>query len=161
MSKESEFLDYIDSIKRKEQQKEEEEKIKQWKKEWRETTYAGMIIALVERSGAAGFFEAIADALEGGEDRASFYAIKIIYRVGIITSCIMFVFVIGYIFKMLFGDEIVIEQEVVVVEEITRSQYEAEQREKKKRGEKVDDEPLPVVKKKQSTNVRQRRGKRD
>ncbi len=160
MSKEnSEFLDYVDSIKRKEQEKEELEKILQWKKEWRETTYAGMIIAFVERTGTTGFFEAIADALEGGEDTASFYAIKIIYRVGIITSCIMFVYIIGYMFKMLFGDELVIEQEVVIVEEITRSQYEAEQRLKNKRGEKVD-ETIPIVKKKQS-KVRQRRGKRD
>ena len=160
MSKEhSEFLDYVDSIKRKEQEKEELETILQWKKEWRETTYAGMIIAFVERTGTTGFFEAIADALEGGEDTTSFYAIKIIYRVGIITSCIMFVYIIGYMFKMLFGDELVIEQEVVIVEEITRSQYEAEQRLKKKRGEKVD-ETIPIVKKKQS-KVRQRRGKRD
>ena len=71
----------------------------------------------------------------------------------------MFVYIIGYMFKMLFGDELVIEQEVVIVEEITRSQYEAEQRLKKKRGEKVD-ETIPIVKKKQS-KVRQRRGKRD
>ena len=117
-----------------------------------------MLFAFVERSGMARFFEAIADSLEGGEDRASFYAIKIIYRVGIITSAIMFVFVVGYIFKMLFGNEIVIEQEVVLVEEITRSQYEAEQREKKKRGEKVD-ETIPTVKK--QSQVKQRRGKRD
>ena len=157
-SENNEFLDYVDSVNRKEKEKEEWEKTLQWKKEWRETTYAGMIIAFVERSGAARFFEAIADSLEGGEDTASFYAIKIVYRVGIITSCIMFVFILGYIFKMMFGDEIVIEQEVVIVEEITRSQYEAEQREKKMRGEKVD-ETIPTVKK--QSKVRQRRGKRD
>ncbi|KAL7501157.1 hypothetical protein ACHAWT_011018 [Skeletonema menzelii] len=157
-SENNEFLDYVDSVNRKEKEKEEWEKTLQWKKEWRETTYAGMIIAFVERSDAARFFEAIADSLEGGEDTASFYAIKIVYRVGIITSCIMFVFILGYIFKMLFGDEIVIEQEVVLVEEITRSQYEAEQREKKMRGEKVD-ETIPTVKK--QSKVRQRRGKRD
>ena len=154
----NEFLDYVDSVKRKEQEKEDWERTLQLKKEWRETTYAGMLFAFVERSGMAKFFEAIADSLEGGEDRASFYAIKIIYRVGIITSAIMFVFVVGYIFKMLLGDEIVIEQEVVIVEEITRSQYEAEQREKKKRGEKVD-ETIPTVKK--QSQVKQRRGKRD
>ena len=155
----AEFLDYIDGIKRKEQEKEEWERTLQWKKEWRETTYAGMLIALVERTGTARFFEAIASSLEGGEDRASFYAIKIIYRVGMITSCIMFVFILGYVFKMLFGDEIVIEQEVVLVEEITRSQYEAELREKKERGEVVD-ETIPISVKKQS-KARQRRGKRD
>ena len=155
----AEFLDYIDSVNRKEQEKEDWEKTLQWKKEWRETTYAGMLIALVERTGATGFFEAIADSLEGGEDTASFYAIKIIYRVGMITSCIMFVYIIGFMFKMFFGDEIVIEQEVVIVEEISRSQYEAEQRQKKMRGETVD-ENIPIVKKTQS-KTRQRRGKRD
>jgi NADH:ubiquinone oxidoreductase subunit 5 (subunit L)/multisubunit Na+/H+ antiporter MnhA subunit len=160
MPKESaEFLDYVDSVRRKEQEKEDWERILKSKQEWRETTYAGMLIALVERTGAAGFFEAIANSLEGGEDSVSFYAVKIIYRIGIITSCIMFVYILGYIFKMLFGDELVIEQEVVIVEEIPRSQYEAEQREKKKRGENVDVN-IPSVKKKQS-KARQRRGKRD
>jgi len=160
MSKESaEFLDYVDSVRRKEQEKDDWERISKSKQEWRETTYAGMLIALVERTGAAGFFEAIGNSLEGGDDRASFYAVKIIYRIGIITSCIMFVYVLGYIFKVFFGDEIVIEQEVVIVEKISRSQYEAEQRENKKRGEIVD-ENMPSVREKKSKAI-QRRGKRD
>ena len=155
----AEFLDYIDSVKRKEREKEEWEKVLLEKQRWRETTYAGMLIALVERTGTAGFFEAIANSLEGGDDRASFYFIKIIYRIGMITSCVMFVYIMGHFFKMMFGEELVIEQEVVLVEEITRSQYEAEQRQKLK-GEDTSDEIIPKSSSKQS-QARQRRGKRD
>lgn len=86
-SKESaaEFLDYVDNVKRKEKEKEDLEEVMRWKQEWRKTTYAGMLIALVERTGAADFFESIGNSLEGGEDRAAYYAVKIIYRIGMIT----------------------------------------------------------------------------
>ena len=162
-SKESaaaEFLDYVDNVKLKEEEKESLEEVMRWKQEWRKTTYAGMLIALVERMGAADFFESIGNSLEGGEDRAAYYAVKIIYRIGMITASIMFVFLLGYLMKMFIGEELVIEQEVVIVEEVTRSQYEAEQREKEKKG--IVDESVPITKTKSSTTtIRKRRGKRD
>jgi len=161
-SKESaaEFLDYVDNVKRKEKEKENLEEVMRWKQEWRKTTYAGMLIALVERTGAADFFESIGNSLEGGDDRAAYYAVKIIYRVGMITASILFVFLLGKIMKMFIGEELVIEQEVVIVEEVTRSQYEAEQREKEKKG--IVDESVPITKTRSSTTTtRKRRGKRD
>lgn len=161
-SKESaaEFLDYVDNVKRKEKEKEALEEVMRWKQEWRKTTYAGMLIALVERMGAADFFESIGNSLEGGDDRAAYYAVKIIYRIGMITASIMFVFLLGYLMKMFIGEELVIEQEVVIVEEVTRSQYEAEQREKEKKG--IVDESVPITKTRSSTaTTRKRRGKRD
>ena len=161
-SKESaaEFLDYVDNVKRKEKEKDNLEEVMRWKQEWRKTTYAGMLIALVERTGAADFFESIGNSLEGGDDRAAYYAVKIIYRVGMITASILFVFLLGKIMKMFIGEELVIEQEVVIVEEVTRSQYEAEQREKEKKG--IVDESVPITKTKSSTTTtRKRRGKRD
>ena len=163
-SKESaaEFLDYVDNVKRKKEEKEALEEVMRWKQEWRKTTYAGMLIALVERMGAADFFESIGNSLEGGDDRAAYYAVKIIYRIGMITASIMFVFFLGYLMKMFIGEELVIEQEVVIIEEVTRSQYEAEQREKEKKGI-VDDESVPITKTRSSTTTttRRRRGKRD
>ena len=161
-SKESaaEFLDYVDNAKRKKEEKESLEEVMRWKQEWRKTTYAGMLIALVERMGAADFFESIGNSLEGGDDRAAYYAVKIIYRIGMITASIMFVFLLGYLMKMFIGEELVIEQEVVIVEEVTRSQYEAEQREKEKKG--IVDESVPITKTRSSTTTtRKRRGKRD
>ncbi len=161
-SKESaEFLDYVDNVKRKEKEKEALEEVMRWKQEWRKTTYAGMLMALVERMGAADFFESIGNSLEGGEDRAAYYAVKIIYRIGMITASIMFVFLLGYLMKMFIGEELVIEQEVVIIEEVTRSQYEAEQREKEKKG--IVDESVPITKTRSSTTTttRRRRGKRD
>ena len=44
----AEFLDYVDSVKRKEEEKEAWERGMKLKQEWRETTYAGMLIALVD-----------------------------------------------------------------------------------------------------------------
>ena len=161
-SKESadEFLDYVDNVKRKEEEKDALEEVMRWKQEWRKTTYAGMLMALVERMGAADFFESIGNSLEGGEDRAAYYAVKIVYRIGMITASIMFVFLIGYLMKMFIGEELVIEQEVVIIEEVTRSQYEAEQREKEKKG--IVDESVPITKTRSSTTTtRRRRGKRD
>lgn len=134
--KEADFIDYVDNVKRKERAQENQARAAQLRREWRETTWAGMLIALVERVGAASFFEAIGNSFEAGEDSASFYVTRLIYKIGLISASIIFVYMLGWIMRMITGEEIVVEQEVVLVEEVTRSQVEAEERaarEKKKK----------------------------
>mmetsp|Transcript_7216 Transcript_7216/g.15603 ORF Transcript_7216/g.15603 Transcript_7216/m.15603 type:complete len:140 (+) Transcript_7216:241-660(+) len=124
----ADFIDYIDSIKRKEKVEKTEALAAKQRKIWRETTWAGMLIASVEKIGAAPFFGAIGNSFKEGESSTSFYLASLLYKIGIITSGILSVYIIGMVMKMVVGEEIVIEQEVVIVEEVTRSQVEAEER---------------------------------
>ena len=122
------FLDYVDSAKRKERIAEREARAAQLRQEWRETTWAGGLINIIEKIGIAHFFLAIGDSFEDGEDSTSFYLTSLLYKIGIITAGIFFVYILGWIMRMITGDEIVMEQEVVIREEVTRAQVEAEER---------------------------------
>mmetsp|Transcript_50686 Transcript_50686/g.108005 ORF Transcript_50686/g.108005 Transcript_50686/m.108005 type:complete len:161 (+) Transcript_50686:150-632(+) len=141
--KEADFVNYLESVKRKERVEKNEAFAAKQRKEWRETTWAGMLIATVERIGAASFFEAIGNSFEEGETSTSFYLTSLLYKIGLITSSIIFVYMLGWIVRMITGEEIVVEQEVVIVEEVTRSQVEAEERAARKNsnkdGQYVDD----------------------
>mmetsp|Transcript_20169 Transcript_20169/g.43816 ORF Transcript_20169/g.43816 Transcript_20169/m.43816 type:complete len:153 (-) Transcript_20169:121-579(-) len=141
--KEADFVDYLDSIKRKDWILANEARAAQLRKEWRETTWAGMLTAAVESIGAAPFFLAIGNSFEEGEDSNSFYLTSLLYKIGIITSSIISVYMVGWMMRMITGDEIVVEREVVIVEEVTRSQVKAEKRraareKRKKQGEGGD-----------------------
>mmetsp|Transcript_24427 Transcript_24427/g.58948 ORF Transcript_24427/g.58948 Transcript_24427/m.58948 type:complete len:157 (+) Transcript_24427:55-525(+) len=148
---EADFFDYLGSVKRRERAEENETRAARQRKEWRETTWAGMLIATVERIGAAPFFAAIGNSFEKGEDSASFYLTSLLYKIGLISSSIISVYLLGWIMRMIMGEEILVEQEVVIVEEVTRSQVETEERaardKSKKEGGAVD-------------GTRKRRGKR-
>ncbi|KAL9183728.1 hypothetical protein ACHAXT_004584 [Thalassiosira profunda] len=122
---ESDFVDYIDSLKRKEQAEQHRARVAQLRQEWRETTWAGYLIWTVESLGIAGFFEAIGNSFEKGEDSASYHATRLVYKIGIIAAGIIGVYVVGWIVRMITGEEFVVEQEVVIVEEVTRAQAEA------------------------------------
>lgn len=137
--KEADFFDYLGSVKRKERAEENEARAAQLRKEWRETTWAGMLIAAVERIGAAPFFVAIGTSFEKGEDSASFYLTSLLYKIGLISSSIIGVYLLGWIMRMITGEEILVEQEVVIVEEVTRSQVEAEERAAREKSKKEGD----------------------
>ena len=122
------FLDYVDSAKRKERIAEREARAAQLRQEWRETTWAGGLINIIEKAGIANFFLAIGNSFEEGEDSTSFFLTSLLYKIGIITGGIFFVYILGWIMRMITGDEIVMEQEVVIREEVTRAQVEAEER---------------------------------
>jgi len=122
------FLDYVDSAKRKERMAEREARAAQLRQEWRETTWAGGLINIIEKIGISNFFLAIGNSFEEGEDSTSFYLTSLLYKIGIITAGIFFVYILGWIMRMITGDEIVMEQEVVIREEVTRAQVEAEER---------------------------------
>ena len=126
--KSEDFVDYIDSLKRKEQLQKKEALAATLRQEWRETTWAGALIASVEGLGIANFFQAIGESFAEGEDSTSFYLTGILYKIGVITASTLSVYVLGWIVRQITGDEIVVEQEVVIVEEITRSQVESEER---------------------------------
>ena len=126
--KESDFFDYVDSVKRKERIQEREAFAAQQRKVWRETTWAGMIINTVEKLGIASFFTAIGNSFENGEDSTGFYLTSLVYKIGIITISILGVYLLGWFMSLLTGNEIIVEQEVVIREEVTRAQVEAEER---------------------------------
>lgn len=126
--KESDFFDYVDSVKRKERIQEREAFAAQQRKVWRETTWAGMIINTVEKLGIASFFTAIGNSFENGEESTSFYLTSLVYKIGIITISILSVYLLGWFMSLLTGNEIIVEQEVVIREEVTRAQVEAEER---------------------------------
>ena len=130
--KESDFFDYVDSVKRKERIQEREAFAAQQRKVWRETTWAGMIINTVEKLGIASFFTAIGNSFENGEDSTGFYLTSLVYKIGIITISILGVYLLGWFMSLLTGNEIIVEQEVVIREEVTRAQVEAEERAKAK-----------------------------
>lgn len=162
--KDADFLNYVDSVKRKETLKENEALAAQLRQEWRETTWAGGLILLVEKAGLANFFLSIGESFEGGQDTTSFYLSSLIYRIGTIVASILFVYAMGRIFNAVVGEEIVINQEIVIVEEVTRAQVEEEERlarEKlngdENKGDK--DEVVPTNKSDGTTKTR-RRGKR-
>mmetsp|Transcript_28072 Transcript_28072/g.57672 ORF Transcript_28072/g.57672 Transcript_28072/m.57672 type:complete len:134 (-) Transcript_28072:1822-2223(-) len=100
------------------------------------------------------FFAAVGNSFHEGDDSSSYYATKIVYKIGTIMGYIFFVYLLGRLLKMITGEEIVIEQEIVVVEEVTKSQLEAEER---KQGNPVND---GGTLKKSNGSARQRRGKR-
>lgn len=158
--KEDDFIDYLDSIKRKERVENNEALAAKQRKKWRETTWAGMLVATVERIGAAPFFEAIGNSFEEGETSTSFYLTSLLYKIGLITSSIIFVYMIGWIMRMIMGEEIVVEQEVVIVEEVTRSQVEAEERAAREKLKK-EGKPLNDVPSKGHASVRNRKSKRE
>ena len=160
--KEADFLDYIDTLQQKEERQNNEELAAKLRKEWRETTWAGAIIVAVEKIGASNFFAAIGNSFQEGEDATSFYVTKTLYKIGEIVACIIFVYMVGRILRMIMGDEIVIEQEVVIVEEVTRSQVEAEERAARERSGEGGGEGGVVPTKSEETSTRQRRrGKRE
>ena len=130
--KESDFFDYVDSVKRKERIQEREAFAAQQRKVWRETTWAGMIINTVEKLGIASFFTAIGNSFENGEESTGFYLTSLVYKIGIITISILSVYLLGWFMSLLTGNEIIVEQEVVIREEVTRAQVEAEERAKAK-----------------------------
>ena len=130
--KESDFFDYVDSVKRKERIQEREAFAAQQRKVWRETTWAGMIINTVEKLGIASFFTAIGNSFENGEQSTSFFLTSLVYKIGIITISILGVYLLGWFMSLLTGNEIIVEQEVVIREEVTRAQVEAEERAKAK-----------------------------
>ena len=130
--KESDFFDYVDSVKRKERIQEREAFAAQQRKVWRETTWAGMIINTVEKLGIASFFTAIGNSFENGEESTGFYLTSLVYKIGIITISILGVYLLGWFMSLLTGNEIIVEQEVVIREEVTRAQVEAEERAKAK-----------------------------
>ena len=130
--KESDFFDYVDSVKRKERIQEREAFAAQQRKVWRETTWAGMIINTVEKLGIASFFTAIGNSFENGEESTGFYLTSLVYKIGIITISILCVYLLGWFMSLLTGNEIIVEQEVVIREEVTRAQVEAEERAKAK-----------------------------
>ena len=130
--KESDFFDYVDSVKRKERIQEREAFAAQHGKVWRETTWAGMIINTVEKLGIASFFTAIGNSFENGEESTGFYLTSLVYKIGIITISILGVYLLGWFMSLLTGNEIIVEQEVVIREEVTRAQVEAEERAKAK-----------------------------
>ena len=118
----ADFLDYIDALQKEERIQQHEALAAQLRKQWRETTWAGALIATIERIGADRFFYAVGSSFEGGQDTASFWLTGLLYKIGYIASAIFFVYVIGKVLKVVMGEEIVIEQEIVIVEEVTRSQ---------------------------------------
>lgn len=128
MAGDDDLLDYIDGLKRKERASEREAFAAKQRQQWRETTYAGYLIHTVERIGAAPFFLAIARSFEGGEGSTSWFLTSLLYKIAMITACVAFVYLLGWIMRQITGDEIVIEKEVRIVEEVTRSQVEAEER---------------------------------
>lgn len=130
--KESDFFDYVDSVKRKERIQEREAFAAQQRKVWRETTWAGMIINTVEKLGIASFFTAIGNSFENGEESTGFYLTSLVYKIGVITISILAVYLLGWFMSLLTGNEIIVEQEVVIREEVTRAQVEAEERAKAK-----------------------------
>ena len=130
--KESDFFDYVDSVKRKERIQEREAFAAQQRKVWRETTWAGMIINTVEKLGIASFFTAIGNSFENGEESTGFYLTSLVYKIGIITISILGVYLLGWFMSLLTGNEIIVEHEVVIREEVTRAQVEAEERAKAK-----------------------------
>ncbi|KAL7472619.1 hypothetical protein ACHAXS_014195 [Conticribra weissflogii] len=149
--KEADFLDYIESLTKKEQREKNEARAARLRQEWRESTWAGATIAFVERIGAADFFAAVGNSFQGGDDSSSYYATKIVYKVGTIVGYIFFVYLLGRLLKMITGEEIVIEQEIVIVEEVTKSQLQAEERERRETANEM---------KKTEGSARHRRGKR-
>jgi len=152
--KEADFLDYIETLTKKDKREKHAARAARLRQEWRETTWAGATIAFVERIGAADFFAAVGNSFHEGDDSSSYYATKIVYKIGTIMGYIFFVYLLGRLLKMITGEEIVIEQEIVVVEEVTKSQLEAEER---KQGNPVND---GGTLKKSNGSARQRRGKR-
>ena len=131
--KDADFFDYVDSVKRKEMREQRKAEAQRLRQEWWETTWAGSLINIVEKLHIASFFTAIGNSFEKGEDSTSFYITSLVYKIGIISASIIAVYLIGWFTRLLTGDEIILDEEVVIVEKVTKSQVEAEERAKAKK----------------------------
>ena len=61
---------------------EREARAAQLRQEWRETTWAGGLINIIEKIGISNFFLAIGNSFEDGEDSTSFYLTSLLYKIG-------------------------------------------------------------------------------
>lgn len=156
---EADFVDYVDSLQRSERIKAQEARGAEMREDWRRTTWAGALIATVERVGLAPFFESVGNSFEGGADvSTTYYATSLFARIASIAAGILGVYAIGRLMKMIMGDEIVVEQEIVIVEKITKAEAEALAGFKasdEKSGASDDEVPI----KEKDAKVKNRRGK--
>mmetsp|Transcript_15502 Transcript_15502/g.24138 ORF Transcript_15502/g.24138 Transcript_15502/m.24138 type:complete len:151 (-) Transcript_15502:2356-2808(-) len=107
---------------------------------WRQTTWAGWLTTIILGLTELPFFQAISSALEDQKQGKSGAALLLtnFVRLSIIFAVILAFYVAGKILQKIIGEDIEVHEEVIITHEISRSQYEKEQKE----GIQKEDQPV-------------------
>ena len=92
--------------------------------EWLQTSWGGWAVRTLRSLADNSFFHAIADSLRNEDDGKDATAILITNgaRLAVILAMILMALAIGKLLQMIIGEDIVVEQEVIVEEEVHRSE---------------------------------------
>lgn len=92
---------------------------------WKETTWQGKIVSMVQAVGEhfRPFFLAVADALQ---EETSSRAIGHVVRLIIVVVGVLALYVVANLIQTVIGKEIIIEQEIIIIEEVRQSDLDDE-----------------------------------
>mmetsp|Transcript_46363 Transcript_46363/g.69034 ORF Transcript_46363/g.69034 Transcript_46363/m.69034 type:complete len:176 (-) Transcript_46363:175-702(-) len=124
---ENDFAGYMEGLAEAEAAAQEEKEILNAHELWRNSTWAGWTVRQIQTVGEhfRPFFLAVGASMK--EDKGfSKRLLSHFLRISIVLAAIVTIYILAHILQMFIGKEIVINQEIVIVEEIPRSQAEKE-----------------------------------
>jgi len=130
---ETDFDGYMEARAAEEAQQQADEEMYAAHQIWKETTWQGKIVSLLQAFGNhfQPFFLAVSDALK--EEKAA-RMIGHLIRLVIVIVGVLTLYIIASLIQTMIGKEIVIEQEIVIIEEVRQSDLDNE---REKRDESV------------------------
>jgi hypothetical protein len=127
---EEDFVGYMEDVAAAEAHNAEQEAMWERHMQWRESTVAGRAVTALKglASRFKPFFDAVVESVQE-EKSVSMRLLGHLVRLATIFAVLIAIYVVGRILQNIIGEEIVVEEEIEVVEEITRSELEKEKRE--------------------------------
>ncbi len=119
-------------------------------KQWKETTWQGKCVGLVQivANHFRPFILAVADALQ---EESSSRAMAHLVRFFIVIAGVVFLYVIANLIQTIIGKEIIIEEEVVIIERVRQSDLDNEN------GKRDESVPLETKKRKKARSSRDKK----
>eukprot|EP00565_Helicotheca_tamesis_P009409 CAMPEP_0185737004 /NCGR_PEP_ID=MMETSP1171-20130828/29422_1 /TAXON_ID=374046 /ORGANISM="Helicotheca tamensis, Strain CCMP826" /LENGTH=155 /DNA_ID=CAMNT_0028407803 /DNA_START=128 /DNA_END=595 /DNA_ORIENTATION=- len=118
------FVDYMDYVKKAEDERAADEDMFRRHQEWLDTSWGGWFVRSSRYIAKNPFTDAVLRSLKHQDEANTVAAIVIknFVRLSIIFGIISMVYILGKIGQMIIGDEIIVEEEVIVVEKVPKSQ---------------------------------------
>mmetsp|Transcript_13162 Transcript_13162/g.23869 ORF Transcript_13162/g.23869 Transcript_13162/m.23869 type:complete len:159 (-) Transcript_13162:18-494(-) len=151
----ADFTDYMSSLADAERLEEMGRQRMEAHEVWKNSTWIGFTVQTLRWLGDNPFMQAIRSSLrdQQGGTSTSALIMKNIARMSIIVIGIVAFMALGKIAQQLVGGDIVMQEEVVIIEEIPRSQAEAE-------GIVEGEEDIPLEEYKNRRSAREKLGKK-
>mmetsp|Transcript_15033 Transcript_15033/g.22155 ORF Transcript_15033/g.22155 Transcript_15033/m.22155 type:complete len:150 (-) Transcript_15033:60-509(-) len=132
-SNDGDFVDYFDSMVKRQAEEEELNFQMEQHEIWKTTTLTGRLVSLVQNFGKSPFITALVDSFRNQEGGTSWNMILLrnVARLMILAFGIVTILSLSKIWQAVVGKEIVYEQEIVIVEEVPRSKALEDEKKKK------------------------------